>query len=51
MLASLVNKFRQQNDSESKTYRSECRYDGSFDGETIYEYFGNRVIKNHNINT
>ncbi|KMP05569.1 hypothetical protein CIHG_08888 [Coccidioides immitis H538.4] len=48
MLAFLMNKFRSQNSSESRRSPSERHYDGSFDGETIYEYFGNRVIKSHN---
>ncbi|KMU76585.1 hypothetical protein CISG_05728 [Coccidioides immitis RMSCC 3703] len=37
-----------QNNSESKRRPSERHYDGSFDGEAIYEYFGNRVMKGHN---
>ncbi|EEH03463.1 conserved hypothetical protein [Histoplasma capsulatum G186AR] len=49
MLAFLVNKFRPQNNRDSKIDRSERYDDGSFDGETVYEYFGNRVIKSHNI--
>ncbi|TPX22964.1 hypothetical protein DIZ76_014845 [Coccidioides immitis] len=43
-----ANKFRPQNNSESKRRPSERHYDGSFDGEAIYEYFGNHVMKGHN---
>nr|KMM69600.1 hypothetical protein CPAG_05915 [Coccidioides posadasii RMSCC 3488] len=43
-----ANKFRPQNNSESKRRPSERHYDGSFDREAIYEYFGNRVMKGHN---
>jgi hypothetical protein len=47
MLAFLVNKFRPRNNSESRN-PSERHYDGSFDRETVYEFFGNRVSKSHN---
>ncbi|PGH27865.1 hypothetical protein AJ80_00415 [Polytolypa hystricis UAMH7299] len=46
MLAFLVRKVRQTKRSPLKNWAR--HYDGSFDGEVIYEYFGNRVIKSHN---
>ncbi|OJD26520.1 hypothetical protein ACJ73_02101 [Blastomyces percursus] len=51
MLAFILSKFRPQNNRESSLRRAflNSTMMVPFGGETIYECFGNRVIKSHNI--
>ncbi|KAL1992666.1 hypothetical protein VTN49DRAFT_4698 [Thermomyces lanuginosus] len=39
---------RARNGGESKNHFERRDYDGPFNGETLYEFFGNLVIKSHN---